>query len=109
MAAGTPLELKARHGVGYSLTVVLDQRAASPRPGKQQPKRGKQGGGASGGEAAGAAGSGAAAARVEGLVARSVPGAKVISAAGAEVVMQLPREGVKGFPQVRGPRLIWVS
>ena len=79
-AAGTPLELKARYGVGYTLTVVLSAGVDA-------------GAGAGGGDAgaAAAAAQADAARRVAELVTRRAPGARVLSAAGAELVMRLPR------------------
>jgi hypothetical protein len=129
VASGTPLQLKARHGVGYSLTVVLSQQAGGggaggsggggtgsggkprgPPPGQAAPKAaaGAEAGTGADGAGAAAGGGGGAGPGAEGpggavaaLVAGRVPGARLVSMAGCEVAMQLPREGSSGFPQVR--------
>jgi hypothetical protein len=107
-AAGTPLQLKARHGVGYSLTVVLSEQAAGGGGGGGGGKGGGSRGEvaeAAGKQASGGGGGGGkhgAAGAVLALVSRSVPGARLVSAAGCEAVLQLPREASRGFPQVHG-------
>ncbi|KAI8469139.1 MAG: hypothetical protein J3K34DRAFT_522412 [Monoraphidium minutum] len=84
VASGSPLELKARYGVGYTLTIVLSDGGASAT---------------SAAERGGEGGSGSARA-VMGLVRRAVPGARLVSAAGGEVSAQLPREESAGFAQM---------
>lgn len=128
VAAGSSLELKARHGVGYTLTIILSQEGEGrAREGKD--KSGKRKGFERGdvGETQRETLTGQqqqheppqqpqqqphqqpqpapqrlprAARAVADLVSRSVPGVRIVSAAGAEVVMQLPREESGGFPQV---------
>ncbi|GBF94218.1 hypothetical protein Rsub_06488 [Raphidocelis subcapitata] len=101
-AEGSPLELKARHGVGYTLTVVVGLGGGGG--GENGGGGGGGVGGASGGDGGGGGGGSgggrAAAEAVASLVRRSVPGASLLSAAGAEAVVRLPREEVAGFPQM---------
>ncbi|KAF8072728.1 Abca17 [Scenedesmus sp. PABB004] len=93
VASGSPLELKARYGVGYTLTAVLAHPGA--QPGGARPGPGAApGGGADGGAAA----LGGAAARLAALVRAHVPAAVLLSAAGGEVALRLPKEAAGAFP-----------
>jgi len=110
-ASGSPLSLKARYGVGYTLTVVL-QHHQQP---KQQPgaaAAGLQHGTAHGSSSSlcssSSAGSfsqqqgrvtpGQAAQAVVQLVQQHIPSAQLLSAAGCEVSIRLPKEQAADFP-----------
>ncbi|KAG2483446.1 hypothetical protein HYH03_017700 [Edaphochlamys debaryana] len=107
-AQGTGMELKAAHGVGYNLTLVMDpnhpnQRQGStlppsPHPAAAPGPRVSASGGAAAGGGAGA---------VVAAVRLHVPSAELLSAAGSEVVLRLPREAAAAFPpllrELEGP------
>lgn len=120
-ASGSPLSLKARYGVGYTLTVVLQtpqhsKRAQQVRPVQQQQQQGgphlqhSVGGGSSSSMCSSAStgnlvqGQGRAAqaqAAADGLmqlVKQHVPSAQLLSAAGSEVAVRLPKEEAACFP-----------
>ncbi|GIL83990.1 hypothetical protein Vretifemale_12715 [Volvox reticuliferus] len=115
-AAGTGMELKAKYGVGYNLTLVIDPRQQQPQPpllvsndrdrvtaqqllqpptvvavaashGVAGPYEDLPPTTASSPEAA-----------VIAIVRQHVPAAELLSAAGAEVVIRLPREAAGAFP-----------
>lgn len=119
-ASGSPLSLKARYGVGYTLTVVLQapqhsKQAQQLRPVQQQQQGGPRlqhgvGGGSSSSMCSSAStgslaqGQGRAAqaqAAADGLmqlVKQHVPSAQLLSAAGSEVAVRLPKEEAACFP-----------
>jgi hypothetical protein len=112
-ASGSPLSLKARYGVGYTLTVVLQQPQHKQQP--QLENGGTQlrhcvGGGSSSSLCSSASTSSlaqqgvraaqaqAAADSLMQLVQQHIPSAQLLSAAGSEVSVRLPKEEASAFP-----------
>lgn len=125
-ASGSPLSLKARYGVGYTFTVVLQQpqhskQAQQAKP--QQPAPGLHGAmhrmsarlqhGVGGGSSSSMASSASTSSLVQQgraaqahaaadglmqLVQQHIPSAQLLSAAGSEVSIRLPKEEAAAFP-----------
>eukprot|EP00891_Asterochloris_glomerata_P006032 jgi/Astpho2/6032/e_gw1.00084.157.1_t len=76
-ADGTPLDLKAKFGVGYTLTIVTDQPVAA-EPG--QPSADLKG--------------------LDDMITRKVPTAQRSAAAGSEVSYKLPKDEASRFPEL---------